>query len=303
MKSLIRKLLFGDHPIKQYLTVSLKEKEIIEKAYLVYGENRLEISKVQFAICQDPYMMGIWLGEKTIEKGAEVHIEMERDNQLILKSKCIVNEMIGLTKGNLLIAELKRTTYQFINYFHQKGIIAFFYYRQKHKVSFTELDHFCAMYSYPRSVILTCFGTEEDYNLFPMDLRGFIKEAGIYLLGLRNTNVTLKKMLAAKKVVVCGIAADQKENIFALGAHHSTQPPSLKDLPFDFISSEKFGFPVPTIIKDYKEIEIIESHNKGSHTLMICKVVNEVVFEEDFPSLYHLHIATAMKLGCDYEEL
>ena len=303
MKNLIRKWLFGNHKIRQYLTVSLKENEIEESVYLSNGGQKMEVSKRHFCLCQYPYMVGVWLNDNEAVSNESIYIEIHKSGNKILSSKCKVNQQVDFNKGKLLILELIKTKYHFINALHQKGLVAFFYYRQKHKVSFAELDHFCAMYSYPRPVILTCFGKADDYNLFPMDLQGYIADAGIYLLGLRNTNVTLKKMLAAKKVVVCGIASKYKENIFALGSHHSTKPPSIDQLPFDFIESETFGFPVPRIVNSYKEIEIEQFFNKGSHTIMVCKVINEVVFDSDFKSLYHLHVATAMKLGCNYPEV
>ena len=307
MKNLIRKLLFGNHKIGQYITVSLKEKDIEESVYLSSGGQNIEISKRHFCLCQDPFMVAVWLNNNeavsTESTNEAICIEIHKSGNKILSSKCKVNQQVSFDNGKLVILELTKTKYHFINTLHQKGIIFFFYYRQKHKVSFVELDHFCAMYSYPRPVILTCFGKEDDYNLFPMDLQGYLSDEGIYLLGLRNTNVTLKKMLAAKKVVVCGIASKYKENIFALGSHHSTAPPSIDELPLDFIESETFGFPVPRIVNSYKEIEIQQSFNKGSHTIMVCKVVNEVVFDSNFKSMHHLHIATAMKLGCNYPEV
>ncbi len=302
MKNFIKKMLFGDYEPRQYLTLSIKENEVKERAFLHLDKQIIGISQKHFTLCQNPYMIGVWL-DKNIKEKEKVAVEIQLSNKPILRSQCRLNEIIEFKQGNLWLLELVKTQYYFINSLHQKAVIGFFYWNQKHKVSFEELDHFCAMYSYPRSVILTCFGTPDDYNLFPMDLRGCIDEAGLYFLGLRNTNVTLKKMLAAKKVVVCGIASDQKKNILSLGAHHSTQPPSIEKLPFDFIASEKFGFPIPAIIMDYRELEIQQSLDKGSHTIMICKIVNKVVFQKEFASLHHQHIVPALKLGCSYTQI
>jgi len=302
MKNLIKKMLFGEYEPKQYLTFSIKENEVKERAFIHIDGQQIDISKTHFTLCQNPYMIGVWL-PKNIKEESNPSVEIQLANEPMLRSKCSLNEVIEFETGNLWLLELVKTQYYFINYFHQKAVVGFFYWKQKHKVSFEELDHFCAMYSYPRSVILTCFGTPNDYNLFPMDLRGGIEEAGLYFLGLRNTNVTLKKMLKAQKVVVCGIAANQKKHILALGAHHSTQPPSLEKLPFNCIASEKFGFPVPAIVSDYRELIIQQYLDKGSHTIMICKVVNKVVFKEDFASLHHQHIVTALKLDSTYTQI
>ena len=159
MKNLIRKLLFGNHKIRQYLTVSLKENEIEESVYLSNGGQNIEVSKRHFCLCQDPYMVGVWLNKKeavsTESINESIYLEVHKSVNKILSSKCNVNQQVEFDKGKLLILELTKTKYHFINALHQKGIISFFYYRQKHKVSYAELDHFCAMYSYPRRDILT----------------------------------------------------------------------------------------------------------------------------------------------------
>jgi hypothetical protein len=178
--------------------------------------------------------------------------------------------------------------------------VSYFYFKNKNKVSFSELDSFCATYTFPRKVILACFGQSNDYNLFPMDLQGYIDDAQLYVLGLRNTNVTLQKILEAKRIVVCDLRASDKEAILKLGNHHSSKPPGLEALPFDFQKTSTFQIPVPHIAQGYKEIEITVFKNVGSHTIMIGKIINQTESHGEFPCLYHMHIASSIKRGNPY---
>jgi flavin reductase (DIM6/NTAB) family NADH-FMN oxidoreductase RutF len=204
--------------------------------------------------------------------------------------------VIEFPNGRLVLCKLLRTTYAFINPIHQKLLIGYFYWQRQNKISLKELDCFCAAYLYPRKVVLTCFGQPDDYNLFPMDLQGYIKTEDVYVLGLRNTNVTLKKIIAAGKVAVCEVSSANKDALYLLGRHHSSQPPRLSDLPFTFKSSELFQIPVPDIASAYVELEIIKHIDLGSHTVLVGKVVNQNHHSHrETYSLYHQHITKAIK--------
>ena len=122
-----------------------------------------------------------------------------------------------------------------------------------------------------------------------MDLSGYIAESGIFILGLRTTNIALEKILTVKKVVISDTDNADINVIYSLGKHHSTAPPKLDDLPFDTLDSELFKFPVPDFSASYKEIEIIKSQELGSHMLLIGKVLNHKQIRNKSSSLHHIH--------------
>ena len=53
-----------------------------------------------------------------------------------------------------------------------------------------------------------------------MDLVGDIPPSSRYVFGLRHTNVTLARIIEAKKLVVSEIPYEYKEIIYQLGKHH-----------------------------------------------------------------------------------
>jgi len=121
-----------------------------------------------------------------------------------------------------------------------------------------------------------------------MDIQGYIPEEELYILGLRTTNVTLNKILEAKKVVICDTDTVDINTVYNLGKHSSNAPTPLVDLPFSVSESELFGFHVPNFSGSYKEIEIIQHRKMGYHMLMIGKVLNNKKRKESSSSLYHV---------------
>jgi hypothetical protein len=145
-----------------------------------------------------------------------------------------------------------------------------------------------AMYSYPRSIIIVSYRDDNYCNIFPMDIHGYIEEEDMYILGLRTTNVTLDKILTAKKVVVCDTNDVDINTVYDLGKHSSKSPTAPDHLPFKTTESELFKFPVPEFVGSYKEIEIITNKKMGYHMLMVGKVLNKKQIKDNPSSLYHI---------------
>jgi hypothetical protein len=78
------------------------------------------------------------------------------------------------------------------------------------------------------------------------------------------------------------------EKIYALGRHHSN-PPEINDLPFHTTQSERFSFRVPDLSGSYREIELIDHYNIGTHTLLIGNILNKKEIKEVTSVLYHVH--------------
>ena len=59
MKKLLRKILFGDIPVREYATVTV-EGEIVEKVFLENGTERTDVSSLHWLLCLKPVIFGIW---------------------------------------------------------------------------------------------------------------------------------------------------------------------------------------------------------------------------------------------------
>ena len=60
MKSLFKKILFGDTEIKEYSTVTVSGR-INESVFLKTGKITIDISAIHWLICLEPIVFAIWL--------------------------------------------------------------------------------------------------------------------------------------------------------------------------------------------------------------------------------------------------
>ena len=284
----IRKLFFKDPIIRTFYITRLQEDEIEERVFLEQNQQRIDITKHQGMICLDPFCMSVWLPENglnLIDPG-KVNIQFVKGDKLNASIKGSLIEKIATAHGVLLLYKIESVKNYQLSALHR--LVLFGYFLRSKKNTYYSRKVISALYSYPRRIIIVSYQDAEYYNIFPMDIQGYIQEEGIYILGLRTTNVTLNKILEAKKVVVCDSDAVDIKTVYDLGKHSSTSPTAKEKLPFGTTDSELFGFPVPDFTGSYKEIEIIQHKKMGYHMLMVGKVVNDKKIKPNPTSLFHV---------------
>ena len=292
MKKAIRKILFGDTPVSEYVTLTVKDR-INEKVFIETGSGCFDMSAAHWLLCLDPVVFGFWVTTKediiAFEKkrGYKMYFkDSESENKTIAVATLEYFDKIEETDGILFLLKQIKTTIQHINFF--KTRILFHWYYKKPGQNFIQLKSYAAAYSYPRRVRVISFKEGDYYNIFPMDLVGDIQPGKHYVFGLRHTNVTLARIIATKKIVVAEVPFEYKDIIYKLGKHH-TGAPLVAELGFDIIQSERFNFPVPAWANSYKEIAIVKTINLGSHMLLWGEEVNEIKCTEATGHLYHIH--------------
>ncbi|MBS1529909.1 MAG: hypothetical protein JSU01_06355, partial [Bacteroidetes bacterium] len=229
-----------------------------------------------------------WLSaEDAKQAGTETGaLHFTANGKLNAKISVSLIERLPTEKGELLLYKVDKVNNYQLNPLHRQVLLRYFLRSKKNTYHHRKV--ISALYSYPRNIIIVSYKDDEYYNIFPMDIHSYIAEEKIYLLGLRTTNVTLNKILEAKKVVVCDTDTVSIETVYMLGKHPSADPTKIKDLPFGVTESERFGFYVPDFVGSYKEIEIMTNRKMGYHMLMVGKVVNEKKIKPDSSSLYHV---------------
>jgi hypothetical protein len=147
-----------------------------------------------------------------------------------------------------------------------------------------------AAYTYPRRVRIISFRFDDDNNyIFPMDLLADIRPARRYLLGMRQSNQVLKRIMEAGRIVVAEAPAGYKKVIYGLGRNHSAAPPPVDQLPFGVVASRRWGYYLPDWVESYKEITIGKTLDLGSHMLLCGEWDEEVVLRPATPRLHHIH--------------
>lgn len=288
MGSFLNKLFFNDQKISTFCITRLHPNQIEEKVYLKNGYSQADITATNAMICLDPFCMAAWLPTEqanlTSNQNAQIHfMKGNRLNALIDVS---LIEKIATEHGFLFLFKVENVKNYQMTALHR--LVLFARFLRSKKNTYQSRMVISAMYSYPRNIIIVSYKDDEYCNIFPMDIHGYIEEEGMYILGLRTTNVTLDKILAAKKVVVCDTNDAEINVVYDLGKHSSKSPTAQDQLPFKTTDSELFKFPVPDFVGEYKEIEIIANRKMGYHMLMVGKVLNRKRLKENPSSLYHV---------------
>jgi hypothetical protein len=288
MNSLIKRIFFKDAEIKTFFITRLLETQVEEKVFLEKEKHRINITMHHGMICLDPFCISVWLSKNQIIAldPQTAKIQFEKGNKLNATIKVSLIEKIATEHGILLLYKIEKVKNHQLSALQR--IVLFAHFLRSKTNTYYSRKVISALYSYPRRIIIVSYKDEHYFNIFPMDIQSCIKEDDLYVLGLRTTNITLNKILEARKVVVCDTDAVDINTVYNLGKHSSTSPTPKEDLPFGITESELFGFPVPDFTGSYKEIEIIRHKKMGYHMLLVGKVVNEKKIKQNASSLYHI---------------
>ncbi len=274
--------------IQTFYITRLAQSEVEEKVFLKSGKHEIDISAHHGMICLDPFCIAVWLPYVHLNSldPQSVKIQFKKGSKLNASIKASLIEKIPAEKGSLLLYKIEKVKNYQLSALHR--FVFFAWFLRSKKNTYYSRRVISALYSYPRRIIIVSYKDDGYYNIFPMDIQGFIAEENMYLLGLRTTNVTLNKILEAKKVVVCDTDSVDINTVYNLGKHSSAAPTPIENLPFGTSKSEVFGFPIPDFTGSYKEIEIIQHKKMGYHMLMVGKVLNSKKIKENSSSLYHI---------------
>ncbi len=284
----IKRIFFKDTKIQTFFITRLPDNGIEEKVFLKKDKQLIDISKHHSMICLEPFCVAVWLpaDEADLIEPSTASLQFMKGSKLNASIKVSIIEKMDTPNGVLLLYKVGKVKNYHLTALHR--LVLFAYFLRSKKNTYHHRKVISALYSYPRSIIIVSYKDEDYYNIFPMDIKGYIEEEGLYILGLRTTNITLNKILEARKVVVCDTDAVDISTVYDLGKHSSAAPTPKENLPFGTTESQLFGFLVPDFTGYYKEIEIIEHKKMGYHMLMVGKVVNARQLKPETSSLYHV---------------
>jgi flavin reductase (DIM6/NTAB) family NADH-FMN oxidoreductase RutF len=291
----------------QFTAVSIYPDGIKEKVYLKAKNSGelLDVSLVHSPFCLEPLIVGVKTEQGLIknekefelifstgEKKGEINIETIESNMAV-KIFVSLHELLKLDDEYILmLLKVVKTNLFQLNARERKQLTyaMYFHYlkkRNRHTINF--LNNMCAVYSYPRKVVLTTVKTKTHFNIFPMDFVLRLPEEKFLLLGLNENNRSIKEIFEYKKMIITDVPSSKKLLVYGLADQHRKDVKDIKNLPFDFFNSELFNHPVPEFALGYKEIELTKFVKMGSHYLLVCKLLNEKELKPQEPFLYHVH--------------
>jgi hypothetical protein len=255
INSLIKRLFFKNTKVQTFFITRLTDNEIEEKVFLKKGKHEIDITIHHGMICLDPFCMAAWLqgDQLNLIDPQTATIQFKKGNKLNAVINVSIIEKIPTKQGALLLYKIGKVKNYQLNALHRQVLLSYFLRSKKN--TYYSRKVISALYSYPRKIIIVSYKDETYYNIFPMDIRGFIQEEDLYILGLRTTNITLNKILEAKKVVVCDTDTVDINTVYNLGKHSSNAPTPIGNLPFGTTESELFRFPIPDFTGSYKRLK------------------------------------------------
>lgn len=297
----VKNIFFKCTDIKTFFITRLTESQIAEKVWLKKDSAVIDVTRRQSMICLDPFCISVWLpsAQTDVFNTDEATILFTKAGKTTASLKLSLIETVSTDNGALLLYKIEHVKNHQLTLIHRVALLG--YLLRSKKNTYQSRRVISALYSYPRKIIIVSYQDSEYYNIFPMDIQGYIPEEDIYILGLRTTNVTLDKILAAKKVVICESDEMDIETIYKLGKHPSTSPTKKEEMPFRISDSELFGFPVPAAIGGYKEVEIFYNRKMGYHMLLVGKVANNKEIRKEPASHYHVGFLQFQK--SDYQSI
>lgn len=294
--SIINRKVFGGADVRQFVGISLNKSCIQEKVFF----NTHDVTNYQWILCQSPFVIGIWFPFRS-----DICLSDSSTNSLVLisydekkkigEAKIKFIKKLNYTSGSLCLFSFVQAKSFQLNQLKKYFLYLIFLSQRKQELTYSQLKFFASGFSFPRKVVLVVYADPEYHNFFPMDFQGYIPEENIQLLGLRQTNISLKRIISQRKIMVCEVDAREKEELYKWGKHHSQDPPPIESIKTHSERSHHFNFPVPQIARAYKEVEIIDTVNLGSHTLLIGKVMFSHEYHKENSPLYHIHLFQYIK--------
>jgi hypothetical protein len=290
LKSIVRRLIFRGLKPQKFYAVRLADSAVREQAFLVGGKEDLDITGRHCIVCHAPFFMAVFIQGKEADwlKNGKFSVQIRDWKQIVSEVRVSLDRTSKVGDAFVAIFEISKARCFQIGPLYQYFLMKR-YFLYKKKDTLLQGKTYGALYSFPRKVIAVCYREEDYYNLFPMDFQCYVASADIYILGLRTTNITLQKMIRSGRVVIADTSSVDPDTIYFLGRNHSANPPAVTDLPFEVITSERFGFPVPAFSSSYREVQLIENFPLGTHMFMIGKVTNTVQLRASGASLHHIH--------------
>jgi flavin reductase (DIM6/NTAB) family NADH-FMN oxidoreductase RutF len=131
----------------------------------------------------------------------------------------------------------------------------------------------------PRPVALVSVLHEGLLNVFPMNLMGPLGH-GYFAFALNSLRQAAPLVERAGRIALSIIPIEQFGLARQLGNNHRQQSVNCSQLPFPTKRSPAFGFPVPCMALQTKEMTVELVQRMGTHTLFVARVVSDRTWTE-----------------------
>lgn len=143
-------------------------------------------------------------------------------------------------------------------------------------------------YAVPRLISLVTVGHHGLFNLFPTDLHGTVSDTH-YIISLRTGGKACRQVMETGKIVLSQMLSEAFQLVYDLGKNHMKEMDTSGQFPFGKQFSDQLGLPLPQLVADYFELELVDSFVHGIHTLLLFRINNRQALQQGGNTLVHIH--------------
>ena len=284
VKTLLRRVLLGAHPIPQYAVVGVPEANREVRVELRGVGTAMDVTDNNVVASLRPLRVAIAMPPDRAAAAQE-----SRDQTLVFSAERSGREL-GLVRMRL--EAVKPLAGDMLCLFRIQGCVnrcvsrwkSFLYDRYRawsarrrgsqynHQMSRKDLQSFFVLYTYPRPVALVTVQATDGGNIFPMDLMGPTRPP-YFLLALHSTAPSVQRIKEIGQITLSYMPVDLAGVVYDLGKNHRVAHIDWDTVPLTLRRSPLHGWPVPDAALAILELAVEEAWDLGSHTLFVTRIV------------------------------
>ncbi len=299
----MKKLLSGLTIPQQYVCISLEDFRRPLSVFLTgaEGDRHLDVSNTHLFIGYRPLILAIVFADGQEAVSAANIIELSFVDQELdspepnracvarLQARKIRTRAVG--RHTIVFYEGTHGGHRFISGFHQ------FINNQRERLRRDAPgnvslpgnlhDQVRIAYSVPRIIALITISEGGLMNMFPTDLHGPCGNK-YYVSSLRHGGKASQQVERTRKLLLAFMPARDFQLVYGLGKNHMRDPRPYSEFLVLSGNSATLKLPVPASALRYKELEVIDSFDRGIHRVYIYNVVGEQSLQQG-NTLAHIH--------------
>ena len=284
-KRALKRLLLGPADFSQQVTIGLPEPQREISVYLHGGGAPRDVTYYHFMACGAPFLIGI--PEEVAERqlgGVKNEIRLvfqeKRGGRVLGRLHLLYFAKLPFGNEYLLLFRSGGSKNYCLPFARLWARYLQYAYLRKHSpnsevaMSARDVHSMCVFYICPRPTGLVTVSDGAATNIFPMNLMGAPSQE-YFCFALKTVTPVVPFVARAGRLALSNIPVDRAPLAYSLGRNHNRESIDLSQLPFTARCSKIWQLPVPDFALRVREVEVESTHNLGSHTLFVARVMHD----------------------------
>ncbi len=293
LKAQLRALLRGSGAdLPQQCALGTPDPQQQVRVWLRGPVGDLDVTDRHALACGAPFKLGVYLGETQFVPGDAYRLHLHSGNEretLLGEVSLECEEIIQLGGPRITLfgaRGFRNLCLPALDVWRQYAFFSYQRWNARHRkapdeVKPTWLAFHCmtVLFICPRPVVLVSVAHGSRFNMFPMNLMANAP-GGHFVFALNSHRKACPLILEAGRLAVCSVPVEKAEDARALARNHRVETIDEASLTFGLRRSPKFDLPVPEFSTRIRELQVVTSHDLGSHTLVVAKIVHDERWEQ-----------------------